>query len=253
MATRDDVIGRFGVNRNAKGEKDTTGGATPASLLQRVTELENENRRLNETNFALLGQKPIEVVDPSPQTFEEPTLSLEGLPDAFTEPELHAKELSKRLNATISGTVAAREAKARHEAERQRSIEAESSDLWQGFSKKFKDLADYEDEVGFAAQKVLKDKVAKGIDPTRYMKANRDVFYDEVAAIARKYVPQEKEDGNDTGDKPDNTAAHSDDPTNGLNVYGGFVAPTKGAKAEVNTGESMLDSLKEIQRVSGWF
>lgn len=259
-----DIFQHFGIEplgmRGAGEEPDSGDGGghtkeapSTASLLAQINALSSQVSDLNARLAAPSGAGGASGggAAAAPQQDQPVAISLAGLPDPSDDLDGYQKGLSERISKAVEAGVNSRIA-AYEGAQRMQQDERGKRDrLWSEFQEKYEDLADYEDHIEIAANKVARRAAQRGLDVQRYMFVTTDKFLEDVAAETRKLVGPllEKEEGAEGAGEGDNDE-HPEGRTAG--IFTGAPPETKGGKKETKF-PSLSDDLMTIQRATGYY
>lgn len=220
------------------GEPKKTPEVDLTALQAQITALSSRLEQSEATNRALLTQAP--RTEPVQQTTAPAGIDLKGLPDPIEESEKYGIMLAERIAAHTKAVTEAAQNSMRSEQSQEKQIE----ELWEGFGKKYSDLAEDQDRVEFAATKVAKEAKAKGMDVSKYMFVTRDQFYADVAKKHEELFGKPSDgDDNDTPEEPDRTAG----------IFGGMESGGRPATGKQPPQGDMIKDLQDLQRKGGYF
>jgi len=227
------------MDANAAPEGDD-GGKEPTvkELLAQIQELKTgfdglsaENKRLARTNMTLMAQPQggakSNATAAAPQA---PELSLDGLPDPMEKPEEYQRAVAARTAQYVRDSLAAEQRAQQAQSAQSRSQQEMVDQLWDDFREKYEDLADKEDIVKLAAEKVVTRAKMRGLDTQALVFKATDQFFEDVAEEASEIISklQPDEDGED-GDEDDAAdAGRTAGVFGGFNPAGGAVAAKPG-------------------------
>jgi hypothetical protein len=199
--------------------------------------MEKDMSQLRATNMALMSA--------APQTTTVPTvkeISTADLPDPVDDPEGYTKELNARIADTLNSHAEVR----KFEQTQAATATSQQEALWGAFKEQFPDYADKYDQVQFVAEKLVKEAVAKGLDPQKYMFQNQSGFIADVGSRLQEVFPvAATNDDSDSDDDADTTTAGI---PGGLESGGKI---TTKAKAEEDAGTDMMDEIRDFQKAFG--
>lgn len=200
-----------------------------AALEAKIAAMEREARM---ANFMAQPQQRQETQLKEPQP-----VSLDGLPDQYSDPEGYAKALNERIAQSVEQRMSYHQ----HRQQRETEDSQRYQQLWTDFTSRdqYKDLADKQEQVEFAARKVAAQMAARGVDVERYMFGARDQFFEDVH--------QEYERIFSGGDNKEKGEANR---TEGIS--GGYEggAPQSGAPQPQS---NMMKEMADLQKEAGIF
>lgn len=222
--------------------------ATEQLLMQQIEALNQRNQeiasQLESVSRAAMAGPPRQEqpIDLGPAPGE---VNLQGLPSPITEPERYGQELAKRVQAHTNAVASYNQRRADAERSSAQSHEQQINALWEDFSLQHPELAEYEDRVGFVAQKVVQAAQRRGIEPGRYMFQHQDIFFRDIIREYEKVfgATEEEEEGPEPQGAPaDRTAG----------IFGGGPSGARPGPKGPPAGD-MIDDIRAIQRKSGFF
>ena len=133
-----------------------------------------EDRLINAlTNMGQAGAPAAPVTPAAPAEFEAASM-----PSFDEDPEGYARVLQENTVGAVQHMMRAQET--------ERTTNAASSnvygDLWNDFSAKYEDLAEYDDLVEVHAGKIMRDLRARKVNVEDYISRNRDQFMETIAS-----------------------------------------------------------------------
>lgn len=205
------------------------------SLKDLLLQIKTLNERVatgEQERLALMTQAP--RVEDTPKAPGE--MSIDGLPDPVAYPDEYAKELNKRIQASVAERFEY-QTKQNNQA---RSQENRVKGLWDDFSIAHPDIAQEKDRVEFAAQKVAARAQARGIDLDRYMFANSQTFFRDIAGEYNKLFPKVE------------AQEVEEDANRSQSIFGGVDSMNRVQPKAPEKGDMIAD-LHNIQRKMGLF
>ncbi len=156
----------------------------------KTSDLERQVSELKGKIDALTSPREVDMsAFAMPDAPELIALSLEGLPDPLVNEKEYQKALAARIQANQLENI---DIIRRHDAEvaQVKSNQSQRVDgLWDGFVEKYPDYAKYRKQIEWAANKVIQDKGAEGIDVPGYVFGSTDSFYTDVLEEIKDIVP----------------------------------------------------------------
>ncbi len=246
----DNILDHLGVTQNDDdGGDDGAASDEQTALLERIAALEAQTKQLSATNAALMTTPA--PSNPTPAAPKKQEVDMDGLPDPITEPDKYAKELNKRIMASVQSNLSAQREAERAAADAAQEERDRADGLWSEFQELYPDLAENQDFVDFAASKVVKKAQSRGRDVTRYIYTTREVFFNDVADEIKKSFgdvlkPSDENEVDDTDD---------DDTSRSEGIFSGhpLAASTKQSKKDKEDAGDMLKDLRDLQKESGFF
>lgn len=173
-----------------KVEATPDAAATIKALEEKIAALQRSNDETRRAQMAMLSQPVADVRPPEPQFGEAP--------NPAEDPQGYAKWVDAKVEARERHKQEVDSWAARQQASRSERLNS----VWGDFSTRYEDLASNTEQVGIAAENVLKKARAKGIDTEGYMFRNSNVFVDDVANEMKRLWPNltQKNDEDDEDD-----------------------------------------------------
>lgn len=218
-----------------KEEEEKSDDVSVKDLLQKITQLEADNRAWREQQQY---QQP-QIVYAQPQ-YQAPMQQSEpeDVPDPVTEPKEYARWLVSQTNKAWEEREKARE----EQYKQQQSTSNAANELWNDFQGRYENLKDYPKQVAFAAKEAAEKARMRGAPVDRYM-ANREVFFKDVVEEMKQTFPHLFEE----------KQVEDDDVNRTMGIFGGMESGNKPGKAAKDQPGDMIKDLKDIQRASGFF
>lgn len=225
-----------------KKKADADTGPTTKELLALIDGLRGDLQRTQSANAALMAQP---VVQAPPKVRTE--IDVNALPDPVEDPKGYAAALGAQQKEILDGQTAIQNYTNEQITSQQAKIDA----LWNRFNgmEVYKPYASKPKLVQYAANEVVAEKRAAGLDVSKYVFLNSDQFMaDVVAKIDKEFgkpsVPGEETD-DDTGSQEDD--GRTQGIAGGLETGG---RPSAGAQAPQT--DDMFTDLKNWQLTSGF-
>jgi len=190
-----------------------------------------------------------------------PELSLENLPDPVTDSKAYAAELIKR------GREHDRAMQNWEEQRKQAASPQPMGDpdaLWQDFSDAYPAYVEDEDLINVATVKAAKRLTQRGVDITKYMYANSDLFFKDIVREYEKTFGKPKDDNDDIDGReqlerpaPQRATSRASDVDDGDDgrtegILGGAESGGIRPQGKPKPGDFIKD-LQDMQRGSGYF
>lgn len=214
-----------------------------AGLLGKIEALSSSVNSLQESNAALMA-RPQVVYAPAQIA---PTQQEAAIPDPLENPDGYTQAITERILGRVDELLRTNAAQ-----QNQHNELANASDqLWTDFSEAFPEWSEFPDEIGFVAQKVLDKAIERRVDPERYVFANRDKYFKDIEAEAKRMFGHliVDEDGENKGAG----TPYDDDTDRSGGIWGGNGAamPTSKGANPAAKGDMIADIIK-LQKDSGF-
>ena len=219
----------------------------PDDLQARLDALSKQVETLSKANAALVAAP---ISEPQAPPAPKP-VSFEGLPDPLDNPQAYTAE----LNARIAKNFQEQQDYARSLEASQKKNDGAAEALWDDFSTRYEAYAGDPDRIEFLSGKVITAAQKRGIDPRRYVTANRDIFMADIVDAYNKTFGNPTEEASDKDDEPAarKTLGEDDEPNRTGGIFGGAESGGRPAASKQDQGATMQDDLQAIQRRMGIF
>lgn len=258
--------GMTGLFTDADPEKDKE----PLSVEDQIKALTTSVETLTEANKGLVADRkkdhdltmsllstpasgPPAVIAAAPDTGVS-AADLSALPDPVEDPKGYSNALNKLIADSVSTQIASFQDETDEKANADNTRALQVNSLWGRFQKANPELAKHEALVKVAAQGVVEDAIAKGIDGEKFMfGAGSGRFLEEVAESVTATIAAIRGDGKD--EKKDDEEKQPDP---ALGVLPGMPVASGGGdpEAEKEAGDGkggLLAEMKAGQEASGFF